>query len=72
MARLTANCSASSATVWAAALNGVLLIVLGFLIADSLPSSAAWAIGLLVGIDLIFWGVRSLVATRLLKPEAQA
>jgi uncharacterized membrane protein HdeD (DUF308 family) len=57
---------------WAAALNGVLSIVLGFLIADSLPSSAGWAIGLLVGIDLIFWGVRSLAAARLLKPAVQA
>jgi hypothetical protein len=42
---------------WAGAIGGVLSIVQGFLIADSLPSSAAWAIGLLVGINLMFWGV---------------
>jgi uncharacterized membrane protein HdeD (DUF308 family) len=52
---------------WAAGIGGVLNIVLGFLIAASLPSSAAWAIGLLVGIDLIFGGLRALIAARLLK-----
>jgi uncharacterized membrane protein HdeD (DUF308 family) len=31
------------------------------LIAADLPSSATWAIGLLVGINLIVWGVRALV-----------
>jgi uncharacterized membrane protein HdeD (DUF308 family) len=49
------------------AFNGGLSAVLGFLIAVSLPSSAAWAIGLLVGIDLIFWGTRTLMAASLLK-----
>ncbi|HWF36678.1 MAG TPA: DUF308 domain-containing protein [Solirubrobacteraceae bacterium] len=49
------------------ALNGVLTLVLGFLIAAALPSSAAWAIGLLVGINLIFWGVQSAMLARLLK-----
>jgi uncharacterized membrane protein HdeD (DUF308 family) len=44
----------------------VLSIILGFLIAASVPSSAAWALGLLVGIDLIFWGVRALTAAWLL------
>jgi uncharacterized membrane protein HdeD (DUF308 family) len=43
------------------AINGALSVVLGILIAAKLPSSAAWAIGLLVGIDLIFWGVRAMV-----------
>lgn len=52
---------------WMQAGSGVLSIVLGFLIAASLPSSAAWAIGLLVGINLIFWGVRVLVLARLLR-----
>jgi uncharacterized membrane protein HdeD (DUF308 family) len=52
---------------WAAGIGGVLNIVVGFLIAASLPSSAAWAIGLLVGIDLIFGGVRALIAARLLR-----
>jgi uncharacterized membrane protein HdeD (DUF308 family) len=47
-------------------LNGAVSLVLGALIAASLPSSAGWAIGLLVGINLIFWGVRALVAAGLL------
>jgi uncharacterized membrane protein HdeD (DUF308 family) len=37
-------------------LNGVLSLALGLLIALQLPSSAGWAIGLLVGVDLIFSG----------------
>lgn len=52
------------------ALRGILSVTLGFLIAASLPSSATWAIGLLVGVDLIFWGVRALVGSRLLKELA--
>jgi uncharacterized membrane protein HdeD (DUF308 family) len=38
-------------------LNGVLSLVLAGLIWSEWPSSAAWAIGLLVGIDIIFSGV---------------
>jgi uncharacterized membrane protein HdeD (DUF308 family) len=38
-------------------LNGVLSLVLAVLIAERLPSSADWAIGLIVGIDLVFAGV---------------
>jgi uncharacterized membrane protein HdeD (DUF308 family) len=49
------------------ALSGVASLVLGLLIAVSLPSSAAWAIGLLVGIHLIVWGVRALVLAGVLK-----
>jgi uncharacterized membrane protein HdeD (DUF308 family) len=49
------------------AFHGVLSLVLGILIAVSLPSSAAWAIGLLVGINLIFWGMRAVIAAQLLK-----
>ncbi|HWF72970.1 MAG TPA: DUF308 domain-containing protein [Solirubrobacteraceae bacterium] len=52
---------------WIVGLNGILTLVLGFLIAASLPSSAGWAIGLLVGINLIFWGVEAMVAARMLK-----
>jgi uncharacterized membrane protein HdeD (DUF308 family) len=37
-------------------LNGALSLVLGILIANKLPESADWAIGLLVGIDLLFYG----------------
>ncbi|MGI9097473.1 MAG: HdeD family acid-resistance protein [Solirubrobacteraceae bacterium] len=47
--------------------NGVVAIVLAVLIAAHLPSSAAWAIGLLVGINLVFWGMRALVAASILK-----
>jgi uncharacterized membrane protein HdeD (DUF308 family) len=49
------------------AFGGAISILLGVLIAVSLPSSADWAIGLLVGINLIFWGVRALVGARALK-----
>jgi uncharacterized membrane protein HdeD (DUF308 family) len=35
-------------------LSGVLALLLGLLIALELPESAAWAIGLVVGVDLIF------------------
>ena len=43
-------------------LNGALSLLLGILIVADLPSSADWAIGLLVGINLVFWGVRTLLA----------
>jgi uncharacterized membrane protein HdeD (DUF308 family) len=49
------------------AFGGVVSIILGVLIAVSLPGSADWAIGLLVGINLVFWGVRALVGARALK-----
>jgi uncharacterized membrane protein HdeD (DUF308 family) len=38
------------------ALSGVIDIVLGVLVAERLPSSADWAIGLIVGVDLLFAG----------------
>ena len=37
-------------------LSGVISIVLAVLIAEQLPSSADWAIGLIVGVDLLFSG----------------
>jgi uncharacterized membrane protein HdeD (DUF308 family) len=43
------------------AFSGLLSIVLGILIAEKLPSSADWAIGLIVGIDLLFFGVNALM-----------
>lgn len=43
-------------------LNGILSLIIGVLILAELPESSLWAIGLLVGIDLIFAGW-SLVAT---------
>lgn len=42
--------------------NGVLSLIIGILILAELPESSLWAIGLLVGIDLIFAGW-SLIAT---------
>ena len=52
---------------WTYMFGGVLSVILGLLIAVGLPSSAAWAIGLLVGVNLIFWGLRALVGAWLLK-----
>ncbi len=49
------------------AFNGAIPLLLGLLIAVDLPSSAAWAIGLLVGVNLVFWGVRALIAAQMLK-----
>jgi uncharacterized membrane protein HdeD (DUF308 family) len=40
--------------------NGVVSLVLGILIAKELPESSDWAIGLLVGIDLVVFGVCAL------------
>jgi uncharacterized membrane protein HdeD (DUF308 family) len=48
-------------------LNGVVSLLLGVLILADLPSSAAWAIGLLVGVNLLFWGINALIAARALK-----
>jgi uncharacterized membrane protein HdeD (DUF308 family) len=52
------------------AFHGVINLILGILIAADLPSSAAWAIGLLVGVNLVFFGVRALMAANLLKELA--
>jgi uncharacterized membrane protein HdeD (DUF308 family) len=49
-------------------LDGVLSLVLGLLIALQLPESATWAIGLLVGIDLLFTGMLLLSLARSLRP----
>jgi uncharacterized membrane protein HdeD (DUF308 family) len=48
------------------AFHGTIALILGILIAADLPSSAAWAIGLLVGVNLVFFGIRSLAAASLL------
>jgi uncharacterized membrane protein HdeD (DUF308 family) len=49
------------------ALSGTLSVVLGALIAAGLPSSADWAIGLLVGINLVFFGARALALAAILR-----
>lgn len=38
-------------------LNGVLGLILGAIVLVDYPDSAAWAIGLIVGIDLMFFGL---------------
>ena len=43
-------------------MSGVISLILGILIARELPSSADWAIGLLVGIDFLFYGLSALYA----------
>jgi uncharacterized membrane protein HdeD (DUF308 family) len=47
--------------------NGVLTLAIGILIAEQLPSSASWAIGLLVGIDLIMSGTVLIYIARALR-----
>jgi uncharacterized membrane protein HdeD (DUF308 family) len=56
--------------VWIDAFGAALSVLLGCLIAFGLPSSASWAIGLLVGVNLIFWSVRLLLGAHLLKELA--
>jgi uncharacterized membrane protein HdeD (DUF308 family) len=52
--------------------NGALSLLLGVLIIADLPSSAGWAIGLLVGINLLLWGVRAFMLAVLLRRVAEA
>jgi uncharacterized membrane protein HdeD (DUF308 family) len=54
------------------ALNGVLTLLLAILIGAKLPSSADWAIGLLVGIDFLFYGFAALVGAAALKHGDEA
>jgi uncharacterized membrane protein HdeD (DUF308 family) len=51
---------------WLAA-SGAMSLILAILIAVQLPSSAAWAIGLLVGINLLFSGTALIALARALK-----
>ncbi len=44
--------------------NGVLAVIIAVLVIANLPSSAAWAIGLLVGIQLLFDGIMMVVAAQ--------
>ena len=45
------------------AVSGVVSLVLGLLIANRLPEAAAWAIGLLVGVDLLMYGITAIGAS---------
>jgi uncharacterized membrane protein HdeD (DUF308 family) len=49
------------------AVNGVVTLLLAILIGANLPSSADWAIGLLVGIDFLFYGFGAIAAASALK-----
>jgi uncharacterized membrane protein HdeD (DUF308 family) len=50
--------------------NGVITLLLAILIGANLPSSADWAIGLLVGIDFLFYGFGAIAAASALKHGA--
>lgn len=43
------------------AFSGLISLVLGILIGKNLPSSADWAIGLIVGVDFLFFGFSALM-----------
>jgi len=49
----------------------VLSLVVGILIGSELPSSTAWAIGLLVGIQLLFDGVGLIAVALALRRPAR-
>jgi uncharacterized membrane protein HdeD (DUF308 family) len=55
--------------------NGAISLLLGILIAEELPESSDWAIGLLVGIDFLFFGISCLALAAALRrtpaPPAQ-
>ncbi len=48
-------------------MNGVVTLLLAILIGAELPSSADWAIGLLLGIDFLFYGFGAIAASSALK-----
>ena len=50
--------------------GGAISLLLGILIANELPESADWAIGLLVGIDLLFYGFAALAAWAAMRQPA--
>jgi uncharacterized membrane protein HdeD (DUF308 family) len=52
--------------------SGVIDLVLGVMILAGLPSTAAWAIGLLVGINMIFGGSALIAMARHAKNAAPA
>lgn len=49
------------------AFNGVVTLLLAILIGAQLPESSDWAIGLLVGIDFLFFGFAAITAAGALK-----
>lgn len=51
--------------------DGILSVVLGVLIASRWPSTAAWALGLMVGIDLLFSGSSMLMIGAAVGPSTK-
>ena len=51
------------------AFGGALAVALGVLIATGLPGNAFWVLGLIVGIDLIFFGAALLATVRAVRAE---
>ena len=49
--------------------NGVITLLLAVLIGAELPESSDWAIGLLVGIDFLFYGFGAIAAAAALKRD---
>jgi uncharacterized membrane protein HdeD (DUF308 family) len=49
--------------------NGVITLLLAILIGAHLPESSDWAIGLLVGIDFLFYGFAAIAAASALKHD---
>ncbi|MEM7226457.1 MAG: HdeD family acid-resistance protein [Pseudomonadota bacterium] len=45
-------------------LNGAINIVLAFLVWSGLPGTAAWVLGLLVGIDMLFFGLSMIMLAK--------
>jgi uncharacterized membrane protein HdeD (DUF308 family) len=71
MARLIIGIAERGVPGWGMTVaSGVLKLVLGILIADNLPSSADWAIGLIVGVDLLFSGTLLVSVARRLRIAA--
>lgn len=54
------------------AFNGVVTLLLAILIGAELPESSDWAIGLLVGIDFLFFGFSAIAAATALKRSTPA
>jgi len=54
------------------AFNGVVTLLLAILIGAELPESSDWAIGLLVGIDFLFFGFAAISAATALKRSTPA
>jgi uncharacterized membrane protein HdeD (DUF308 family) len=50
--------------------SGIVDLVIAGLVFAGLPASAAWAIGLLVGIDLVFAGVALIMVALAARHEA--